>query len=164
MAIYLRELSPKKIGAWSSLKFTVSTILGEMPERRVIRSLNVLIYILEAYRPGWVAGDRGRRQIFAVATCLVNFFFCCICTDPGGFCRSPFRIRGRVPWAIPENKARSRWDLYEEEKRLTRPVAGDFCMIYQVKHTDHLQGALAGEVAICVYVQVKSTKKRNRHL
>lgn len=164
MAIYLRELSPKKIGAWSSPKFTVSTILGEMPERRVIRSLNVLIYILEAYRPGWVAGDRGRRQIFAVATCLVNFFFVVFVRTLGVFVGVLFALEAESPWAIPENKARSRWDLYEEEKRLTRPVAGDFCMIYQVKHTDHLQGALAGEVAICVYVQVKSTKKRNRHL
>lgn len=98
-------------------------------------------------------GGRGSRE--ASNLCCSNmfgqFFSCCICTDPGVFCRSPFRIRSRVSWAIPENKARSRWDLYED-KRLTRPVAGDFCMIYQVKHTDHLQGALAGEFATCVYV------------
>lgn len=52
----------KKIfGAWGNPKFTVSAILGEMPERRLLRSLNVLIYSLEAYSPGWVAGDRGVR-------------------------------------------------------------------------------------------------------
>ncbi len=100
-------------GAWSNPKFTVSAILGEMPEKRVLRSLNVLIYSLEAYSPGGWPGIAGG---VAVATCLVNFFFQCICTDPGGFGRSVFRIRSRVSWAIGEYKARSRWDLYEEDK------------------------------------------------
>lgn len=68
-----KEIIKKRIfGAWSNPKFTVSAILGEMPEKRVLRSLNVLIYSLEAYSPGGWPGIAGG---VAVATCLVNFFF-----------------------------------------------------------------------------------------
>lgn len=100
-----KEIIKKRIfGAWSNPKFTVSAILGEMPEKRVLRSLNVLIYSLEAYSPGWVAGDRGRRQMFAVATCLVNFFFQCICTDPGGLVGVFFALEAESPGPLAKIK------------------------------------------------------------
>lgn len=102
MAIYVRELSIKIFGAWSNPKFTFSATLGEMQERRVLRSLNVLIYSLEAYSPGWVAGDRGRRQMFAVATCFGNFFKIVFVQTPGGFVKVIFALEADSPGPFPK--------------------------------------------------------------